>query len=334
MSRYGEAHANPQGAGDARPTALQIVKDAEMEGKLKGKAAVITGVSSGIGTETVRAAAATGATLYLTARNLDKAKTVLADIFKPEQMEFVEMDNSSLESVRTAAKTILSKTNKVSLLINNAGILAPPELYLSMEGHELQFVTNYLSHFLLFNLLKPALLAASTPEFQSRVVNVASDEHRHHGIPASDNYSFQKSEYDPWKAYAQSKTAMVYMANEIESRYGSRGLHAHSVHPGVVGTNLGAYLSAEMHHMIIHNEKWKPLWKSLEQGAATTVWAAVGTELEGKGGKYLAECAEAVRGPEGSPDHMGTFVGHTYKPEDETRLWKNSLELVGLSDDA
>ncbi|KAE8137721.1 hypothetical protein BDV38DRAFT_292645 [Aspergillus pseudotamarii] len=333
MSRYAEAHANPQGPGDARPTALQIVQDAEMEGQLVGKSAVITGVSSGIGLETVRAIAATGATLYLTARDLTKAKTTLGDIFKPEQMELVHMDQSSLESVRNAAKIILSKTDKVILLINNAGIMSVPELRLSKDGYELQFATNHLSHFLLFNLLKPAMLAATTPEFQSRVVNVSSDSHRHGGINASDNYSFQNGGYDPWKAYSQSKTAGIYMANELDRRYGSRGLHASSVHPGIIATNLGQYLSTEQIDQLLQNTKWNSLWKSLEQGAATTVWAAVGRELEGKGGKFLAGCAEAVQGPEGTEDYVGTFVNHTYKPEDETRLWKDSLKMVGLSED-
>ncbi|OGM46537.1 short-chain dehydrogenase/reductase [Aspergillus bombycis] len=320
MSRYAEALANPQDAGDARPTALQIVKDAEMEGKLVGKSAVITGVSSGIGIETVRAIAATGATLYLTARDLTKAKTALGDFFNPDQMELVQMDQSSLESVLNATKTVLSKTDKVVLLINNAGILAVPELRLSTDGYELQFATNYLSHFLLFNLLKPAMLAATTPEFQSRVVNVSSDSHRHQGLNASDNYSFQKGEF-----------AVTYMANELDRRYGFRGLHANSVHPGIIATGLGAYLSTEQVDQLLQNTKFNSLWKSLEQGAATTVWAAVGRELEGQGGKYLAECAEAIRGPEGTEDFPGTFVNHTYKPEDETRLWKDSLEMVGLS---
>ena len=333
MSRYAEAHANPQGPGDARPTALQIVKDAEMEGKLVGKSAVITGVSSGIGLETVRAIAATGAFLYLTARDLTKAKTALGDIFKPEQMELIHMDQFSLESVRNAAKTILSKTDKVILLINNAGIMSVPELRLSKDGYELQFATNHLSHFMLFSLLKPAMLAATTPEFQSRVVNVSSDSHRHGGINASDNYSFQKGGYDPWKAYSQSKTAGIYMANELDRRYGSRGLRAYSVHPGMIATNLGQYLSTEQIEQLLQNTRWKSLWKSLEQGAATTVWAAVGRELEGKGGMFLAGCAEAVQDPEGTEDYVGTFVNHTYKPEDETRLWKDSLEMVGLADD-
>ncbi|KAF7591667.1 hypothetical protein BBP40_001244 [Aspergillus hancockii] len=225
MSRYTEAHANPQDAGDARPTALHIVKDAEKEGKLAGKVAIITGVSSGIGIETARALAATGATLYLTARDLTKAKTDLGDIFQPDRMELVQMDQASPESVRNAAKTILSKTDKVTILVNNAGIMAVPERQLSKNGYELQFSTNHLAHFLLFNLLKPALLAGSTPAFQSRVVNASSDGHRR------------------WAT--NSKTANVYMAIEIERQYGSQGLQAYSLHPGIIATGLGTYLNPE-----------------------------------------------------------------------------------------
>ncbi|KAE8155208.1 hypothetical protein BDV25DRAFT_169337 [Aspergillus avenaceus] len=333
MSRYEAAHANPQGPGDARPTALQIVKDAEMQGKLVGKSVVITGVSSGIGIETVRALAATGATLYLTARNLPKAQAALSDFFNAEQMELIEMDQGSLDSVRSAASSILSKTDQVSILINNAGIMAVPERQLSKDGYELQFATNHLAHFLLFHLLKPALLAASTPEFQSRVVNVASDSHRAHGLNASDNYSFQKGGYHPWAGYSQSKTANVYMASEIERRYGSRGLHAVSVHPGAIATGLGANLTEAEVNALLQNDAWTTLWKSPEQGAATTVWGAVDKEWEGKGGKYLADCAESKPGTANDTSAFGTYVSHTYSPEHEARLWKDSVEMLGLSDD-
>lgn len=327
MSRYAAAHSNPQGPGDARPTALQIIQDEEVEEKLTGKVVVITGVSSGIGIETVRALATTGATLYLTARNLSKAQTALADIFKPDQMELVEMDQTSMDSVRTAAKTILSKTENVNILINNAGIMAVPDLRLTNDGFELQFATNHLSHFLLFQLLKPALLAASSPEFQSRVVNVASSGFRLHGINSSDNYHWQNGGYADWIAYAQSKTANIYTANEIERRYGSRGLHATSLNPGFIATGLGHFLSAETIDAMLQNEALMKTQKSLEQGAATSVWAAIGKEWEGRGGRYLDDCAEVQL----DPKEEG-YVSHMYSPEDEARLWKDSLEMVGLLD--
>src|SRR6187402_2875884 len=128
MSRYAEAYVDPQGPGDARPTALQIVKDEGLEGKLNGKVIIITGTSSGIGIETSRALSATGATLYLTVRSLSKGQAALADILEPGRVELVEMDLESLASVRAAAKTILAKSDKVNILINNAGIMATPDL--------------------------------------------------------------------------------------------------------------------------------------------------------------------------------------------------------------
>lgn len=148
MSCFAEAHAKPNGPGDARPTALQIINDEGVEGKLKGEVIVITGTSSGIGIETTRALATTGATLFLTARDVAKAQSALAGIFEPSRMEIIEMDQAALSSVRTAAAAILAKASKIHLLVNNAGIMAVPDLRLTADGHELQFGTNHLSHFL------------------------------------------------------------------------------------------------------------------------------------------------------------------------------------------
>ncbi|KAF9773237.1 hypothetical protein IL306_008992 [Fusarium sp. DS 682] len=330
MSRYAAAHANPQGPGDARPTALQIIKDERMEGKLTGKVIVITGTSSGIGIETVRALTATGAKLFLTARNLIKAKEALSDIFDPSRMELVEMDQTSLQSVRAAAKSILAKTDKVNILVNNAGIMAIQNLQFTKEGHELQLGTNHLSHFLFFELLRPALLAGVTPEFHSRVVVVSSAAHLMSGINDSDNYNFQKGGYTPWGAYGQSKTANIYMANEIERRYGSQGLHALSLHPGLIETGLMRHIPEEEFVGYADNDDIRRLSKSPSQGAATTVWAAIGQEWEGKGGRYLADVAEA----EACEDDGNAFTSvrygkHVYNAELEGRLWEDSLKLVG-----
>ena len=333
MSRYAVAHVKPQGPGDARPTALQIVRDEGMEGKLKGQVIVITGTSSGIGIETTRALAATGATLYLTARDLDKAKAALDGIFDPSHMELFQMDQGSLSSVRAAAAAMLEKTNKIHALINNAGIMAIPDLRFTADGHELQFGTNHLSHFLLFMLLKPALLAAAaaSPTLPSRVVNLSSSAHNLHGINESDNYSFQRSDYDANAAYGQSKTANIYMANEIERRYGAQHLHATSVHPGVVHTGLTRHMPPDAFKGMDH--VW-PLMKSVEQGAATTVWAAIGKAWEHEGGKYLADCA-AAEPSSGGEDKMTTptYAAHAYDAEREGRLWRDSLKLVGLEDE-
>jgi NAD(P)-dependent dehydrogenase (short-subunit alcohol dehydrogenase family) len=335
MSRYAEAHVSPTGPGDARPTALQVIKDEGVAGTLKGKVIVVTGVSSGLGVESVRALSTTGASFYLTARDLTKAKNALGDIFEPSRMKLVEMDQNSFKSVRAAAKTILADTDKISILLNNAGIMAIPDLQLTEDGHEKQFGVNHLSHFLFFQLLKPALLAGSTPEFASRVVNVSSSSHRFTGIFASDNYDFQKGGYDKWLAYGQSKTANVYMTNEIDRRYGARGLHGLSIHPGYIPTGLMQYvpeeevkiMSAQLGPEILRS------MKNTEQGAATQVWAAIGKEWEGKGGKYLADVAESGPGPDIQDMSSPLTAKHTYNAAEEARLWKDSLKMVGLEDD-
>lgn len=329
---YQQVHAAPSGPGDARPTALQIIKDNGLEGKLVGKIAVVTGASSGIGVETARALAATGLRLILPVRSLDKAKEALKDFFDPERMEFVDMDHSSLESVRDAARSILARTNKINILINNAGIMNVPQLEHSKDGFELQLATNHLSHFLFFVLLKPALLAGSTSEFHSRVVNLSSDAHRHGGLNESGNYNFENGKYSGYASYAQSKTANIYMANEIERRYGSKGLHATSVHPGVIKTGLGRYLTQDQIDSLTSNEKIARYWKSPEQGAATTVWAAVGNDWEGVGGKYLANCSVAEQCKDPSDISGKGYAEHTYSQKDEARLWKDSLLMVGVEE--
>ena len=334
MSLYAAAHINPQGAGDARPTALQIIHDESLEGKLIGKVMVITGTSSGIGVETARALSVTGATLFLTARDMKGAETALAGILEPGRVSLVEMDNSSFASIRAAATTILTKSNdRVNILINNAGVLGVEDLQLTNDGHEVHFATNYLGHFLLFQLLKPALLASSTPNFHSRLVNVASSAHRAYGINESDNFNFLNGGYNHMLAYSQSKTANIYMANELDRRYGHKGLHATSVHPGGIATRLSRHLGSAFVEQFTKDEKFAKVLKSPEQGAATTIIAAVGKEWEGRGGRYLEDCGEALRG-EDDNDALGIgFVSHTYDQKKETRLWRDSLRIVGMNDD-
>ncbi|GKT92650.1 WW domain-containing oxidoreductase [Colletotrichum tofieldiae] len=331
MSRYAEAHAKPNGPGDARPTALQIIKDEGVEGTLKGEVIVITGTSSGIGIETARALATTGATLFLMARDIAKAQSALAGIFEPHRMDIIEMDQTSFSSIRAAANAILAKTSKIHLLVNNAGIMAIPELRLTADGHELQFGTNHLSHFLFYKLLEPALLAAASPKLPSRVVSLASSAHNVHGINDSDNYDFQKGGYDASVAYGQSKTANIYMANEIERRYSSRHLHSTSVHPGIVQTGLTQHMPPDAFKGM---EFLYPTMKSVEQGAATSVWAAVGKAWEHEGGKYLANCTVAEPFVEGDDKFSASgYAPHAYDTEKAKRLWSDSLKLVGLPDE-
>ncbi|PVH91373.1 NAD(P)-binding protein [Periconia macrospinosa] len=332
MSRYAAAHANPAGPGDARPTALQIVKDEGLEGVLKDKVALVTGVSSGIGVETAKALAATGMRVFGAVRNLSKASKALQGHLHPEgTIELIHLDMNSLESVRKCAAEFLAKSdNKLSLLVCNAAVMSTPEGR-TADGFELQFGTNHLAHFLLFQLVKPSLLASATPSYPSRVVNVSSGGHRFSDLHL-DNLKLEGI-YDPMVAYGQSKTANIYFANEIERRYASQNLHATSLMPGGIWSGLQQYLPRDL------VEQWKQTptlatrAKSAEQGAATTLWAAVGNEWAHKGGKYLENCDVAPPVKEGAQMTDPGYAPHVYDEEKEKRLWKVSCELVGVEDD-
>ncbi|EWG54799.1 hypothetical protein FVEG_12912 [Fusarium verticillioides 7600] len=332
MSRYAEALINPRGPGDARPTALQIVKDEGILNKLTDKIVLITGGNQGIGLETARALHATGATVYITARSPEKIKQGIQDIVsRPEaqseaHVHGIELRLDSFKSVRAAAKAFLSKVDKLNILILNAGVMATPEGKTG-DGFETQFGTNHLGHFLLFQLLKPALLAATTPSFHSRVISLASKGHRAGGI-RWDDYNFEKEAYNPWLAYAQSKTANIYFAAELERRYADQGIHGLSVHPGYILTNLGKYVALST---IDLDGPIKNALRNKAQGAATTVYAAVSKDWEGRGGKYLADFVEErlVRpGVEPTSPELG-HAAWIYDEEAERKLWAMSEKLVG-----
>ena len=328
-SRYKEAHISPNGPNDARPSALQIIKDEGLEGQLSNKVVLITGCSSGIGIETARAMSATGAKVYCCVRNTAKGEKALEGILEPGRVELLTLDLNSLESVRACAKDFLSKSKQLNILINNAGIMATPSLEKTADGFEGQFGTNHLAHFLLFQLLKPALLASTTPEFNSRVVILSSMGHRQAGIQFG-NYDFEKGDYNAWNAYGQSKTANIYMANEIDRRYEGKGLHALSLHPGGIATGLQIHMPKERLEAYSKDEKMRAYMKSPAQGAATTVYAAASKEWEGRGGKYLEDCDEAGLNKGGMEGH----AAWTYDEEAEKMLWADSCKMVGVEDDA
>jgi NAD(P)-dependent dehydrogenase (short-subunit alcohol dehydrogenase family) len=239
VNRYAEAHKmeNLRGPGDSRPTALQIVQDEGCVGNLVGKVAIITGVSSGLGAKTLKALAATGATVFGTARNLDKARAALGDLANAPNVRLLKLNLESLASVREAAAEFRAQSVKLHLLVCNAGILQFDENARTAEGFELHLGVNHYAHFLLFMLLKDTIVQSSTPEFNSRVITVTSAAHRVQGIQWDDmNLS---GGYDPTKAYGQSKTANLLMAVGIDRRF--EGVHGYSVHPGMalMGYKLG-----------------------------------------------------------------------------------------------
>lgn len=336
-SKWSEAHKSTNGPGDARPTALQIVQDENLTGKLAGKVFLVTGCSSGIGVETAKALSTTGATLYLTARNIVTAEKALASILEPGRVEILEMDLSSLAGVRLGVERFLRKSSSLNVLVCNAGVMAPQKYTTTVDGFETQFGINHVAHFLLFQLLKDVLLSSASPSFNSRVVVVSSSSHRGGGIRLDDyNYTKRPQEYDPWGSYSQSKTANIYMANEIERRYGAQGLHATSLMPGTIESGLQRHLDPKEIADYAAMEVVKKKMKSLEQGAATTVLAAIGKEFEGKGGVYLENCEVAGLCPSDREfDHVLDIPGyakHAFDEKNECTLWLDSLKMVGMAE--
>lgn len=291
---------------------------------------LITGCSSGIGIETARALKATGAHVFVTARNISKGQKALSDILEPGKLDLLLMDLNSLASVRNfAAEFLKASEGKLNILINNAGVMATPE-GTTEDGFETQFGTNHLAHFLLFQLLKPALLSSSTPSFNSRVVAVSSLAHRYNE-PKLSNIMLT-GEYEPNRAYSHSKTANIWFANEIERKYGSQGLHALSLHPGGIWTGLQEHVAEQV-------AAWKEvpsvnlMMKSVEQGASTTVWAAVAKVWEGKGGRYLEDCQVSPPFPENGQILDHGYTKWAYDPESEAKLWEMSNEYVGFKEE-
>ena len=327
-NRYTEAHKpeNLRGPGDARPIALEIVRDNGLLHKMPDKTFIVTGASAGIGVETGRALAATGGRVFLTVRDMKKGEEACKTYLDPGRVELLEMDNNSLASVRAAAKTFLEKSDRLNVLVCNAGIMASPEME-TIDGFESQFGINHLAHFLFFMLLKDTMLKSSTPEFASRVVNVSSMGHMAGEVQFGD-YGFKEGTYSPWAGYGQSKTGNIYMANEIENRYGKQGLHGLSLHPGGMWTGLQKYIPPEQMAQWKERPNVDNILKSHEQGAATTVMAAIGKEYEGKGRLYLEDCDTAEPTKENGEDG---YVPHAFDREKEARLWDDSLKMVGLS---
>ncbi|KAI1746706.1 putative short-chain dehydrogenase [Xylaria castorea] len=329
-----EAHADPKGSGDIRPTSVQIIHDEGLINAMAGKVMLVTGSTSGIGVDTVRALHLTGADVYMQARDLKKAEAVRDDILSTSEgkgkLDIVLMDFDSFKSIRAGVKALLSKTQKLNVLINNAGVRNTPEGR-TADGFETQFGVNHLAHFLLFQLVQPTLLASSTPLFNSRVINVTSGSHKGSKIHF-DNPNLE-GVYDPRLAYSQSKTANILMANQIERLYGPLGIHGLSVHPGCISTNLQRYdlrTPEERDNYLRGNPVLQKVLKSTAQGAATQVWAAVAKIWEGQGAVYLEDCRKGHECDE--PDVLnGGYKAYVFDKEAEEMLWDMSCRLVGAT---
>ncbi|KAI1346383.1 putative short-chain dehydrogenase [Xylaria sp. FL0043] len=331
---YATAHADPKGPGDIRPTAYQVIHDEGLVNGMIGKVMLVTGSTSGIGVDTVRALHLTGADVYMQARDLAKAIALKDNILKTSEgkgkLDIVLMDLTSFKSIREGVRDFLDKTQKLNVLINNAGVRNTPEGR-TEDGFETQFGVNHLAHFLLFQLLQPTLLASSTPSFNSRVVNVTSGSHRGSKI-IFENPNLEGM-YNPRLAYSQSKTANILMANQIERLYGPLGIHGLSVHPGCIITNLQKHdlpTPEERDKFLQGNPVLQKVLKSTAQGAATQVWAAVAKVWEGKGAVYLEDCRKGHETEE--PDILnGGYKAFVFDKEAEEKLWDMSCRLVGIS---
>ncbi len=301
--------------------------DEVLEGlSLSGKHVLVTGGTAGLGVETVRALAAAGASVTLTARDLDRGNAVAESIREATgnlSIDAVALELGHLESVRQCADKVLDKHPAISILINNAGVMATPQL-VTDDGFELQFGTNHLGHFLLTNLLVPALTAGAP----SRVVSLSSRAHHMDGVNF-DDIDFQYRDYNKWIAYAQSKTANVLFTVALEQRLAGRGVHAYAVHPGVIETELSRHMDADDRAMI--QQRGEQLggmqMKSIPAGAATSVFAATAPELEGRGGVYLEDCHVAEVNDE--PDAAEGVRSWAIDPDKAERLWALSEHLVG-----
>lgn len=260
-----------------------------------GVTAIVTGGTSGIGTETVRVLALRGARVIMSARNMESGHRVKEVILKDNpnaKVDVMELDVSSLNSVRRFAASFKSLDQPLNILINNAGIMGCP-FQLSEDGIELHFATNHLGHFLLTNLLLDKLKAtAKETGIEGRIINVASEAHRRtyqEGIrldKINDQLGFK-----PFTAYGQSKLANILHASELARRLKEEGANvtANSLHPGVISTNIIRYMKVLALPLALVNF----MLKSIPQGAATTCYLAVHPDVKGTCGKYFADCKEA-----------------------------------------
>ncbi|TAQ87415.1 hypothetical protein B7494_g4245 [Chlorociboria aeruginascens] len=328
---YQAAHASPSGAGDGRPTALQIISDEGLFNSLAGKTMLVTGTSSGIGVSTVAALHATGADIYMTARDMEKGRAVHQKILKESQgkgkLVLMGLELGDLENVRLFVEDFQERTNgKLNVLVNNAGCRNTPEST-TKDGFETQFGTNHLGHFLLTYLLLPSLLRSSTPTFSSRVVNITSGSHRTTPMQFS-NLNLLHGEYTPRKAYAQSKTANILHSNQIERLFGKKGVHGLAVSPGAILTGAQRWDGDEatVRKRLDTDDVLRRILKSTDQGAATSVWGAVGKVWEGTGGVYLEDCREGMEREESSLE-TGGYKKFAFDEESEKKLWEISCQM-------
>lgn len=308
----------------ASSTAQDVIKGID----LKGKVAIVTGGYSGIGLITARTLSAAGAHVIVPARDQAKASEAL----KPfPELVLENLDLMDAESIKVFAARFISSGQPLHILINNAGIMAPPLVRDSL-GYESQFSTNHLGHFLLTAKLWPALLKANG----ARVVSVSSRGHIRSAVDF-DDWNFEKRAYERWAAYGQSKTANALFAVKLDAVGKELGIRAFSLHPGGIVTDLVRHMSTEdLQKAGALDAEGKPVidpannMKTPEQGAATNVWCATSAQLDGMGGVYCENCDIAEAVAVDAKDMLGVRPWAT-DPQSAERLWALSEQLTGTS---
>jgi NAD(P)-dependent dehydrogenase (short-subunit alcohol dehydrogenase family) len=301
---------------------------------LSGKRVLVTGVSAGLGVETARVLAAHGAQVVGAARDLDKARratsVVLRDAAKGGSLELVELDLASLASVRACADALLADGRPFDVVITNAGVMAPP-LGRTADGFETQFGTNHLGHFVLVNRIAGLIGKGG------RLVCLASSGHRFADVDLDDP-NFETTPYEPFIGYGRSKTANILFAVEFDRRHRARGVRATAVHPGGIQTELGRHMGHEaieamivqMNAQLAAEGKQEYRWKTIPQGAATSVWAGFVADADAVGGHYCEDChvttlvTDAFLSPV-----SGGVRPYALDGERAQALWAKSEAMVG-----
>jgi NAD(P)-dependent dehydrogenase (short-subunit alcohol dehydrogenase family) len=297
---------------------------------LTAKRVLVTGVSAGLGVETARALAARGAQVVGAARDLSKAKAateqVRSQAARGGSLQLVQLDLASLESVRHCADGLLAGGKPFDVIIANAGVMACPK-GTTVDGFETQLGTNHLGHFVLVNRI------ASLLRQGSRLVNLSSAGHRYADVDLDDP-NFERSPYAEFIAYGRSKTANVLFAVEFDRRHRARGVRATAVHPGGIRTELSRHMTPGAREKLIaeinaSQPKGAPpfSYKSIPQGAATSVWAACVGDAEAIGGRYCEDCQVAEVAS--VPGLRAGVQPYALDPERAQALWKKSEEWVG-----
>jgi NAD(P)-dependent dehydrogenase (short-subunit alcohol dehydrogenase family) len=307
----------------AQSTATETLGNTDLTGKI----AIVTGGASGIGLEASRALTQAGATVIVPARDPNKAREALVSVPGAEVGTLDLMDPASVDAFTQA---FLASGRPLHLLINNAGIMAVP-LVRDARGYESHFSANHLGHFQLAVRLWPALQQANG----ARVVTLSSGAHRQAAVDFDDP-NFERRDYEKWKAYGQSKTANALFSVALDKRGEPFGIRAFSVHPGRIETNLQRFITLEeLQSRGLRDEKGeipvnqRSLYKTPQQGAATTIWCAVSPTLDGMGGVYCENCNIAQAVPADHKPLDGVLPWATDEAAAE-RLWALSETLIGM----